>query len=97
MNGDNLLRLQDASSPKNRFFLTCGQGAGIRPRVCAFGFAKAFRFEGASKVAIARKGGCVILRPLGRSSIEKAIQALGKFKNMMSRAHPKKADRRESS
>jgi antitoxin VapB len=62
----------------------------------ALGLPKAFRFEGASEVAIERKGDCVILRPLGRSSIEKAIQALGKFENMPSRGQPKKADRRES-
>jgi antitoxin VapB len=57
---------------------------------------KAFRFEGASEVSIEKKGDSVILRPLGKPSIEKAIQALSKFEDMPPRGQPKKADRRES-
>lgn len=57
---------------------------------------KAFRFEGASEVSIEKKGDVVILRPIGKPSIEQAIQALGKFENLPARNQPKKSDRRES-
>jgi antitoxin VapB len=57
---------------------------------------KAFRFEGADEVYIERKGDAVILRPLGKPSIEKAIQALSRFEAISPRDQPKKVDRRES-
>jgi antitoxin VapB len=57
---------------------------------------KAFRFEGVDEVSIERKGDAVILRPIGKPSIEKAIQALKCFESMPSRDQPKRVDRRES-
>jgi antitoxin VapB len=57
---------------------------------------KAFRFEGVDEVSIERKGDAVILRPIGKPSIEKAIQALSRFENMPLREQPRKFDSRES-
>jgi antitoxin VapB len=56
----------------------------------------AFRFEGVSEVSIEKKGDVVILRPIGKPSIEQAIQALGKFESLPARNQPKKSGRRES-
>lgn len=57
---------------------------------------KAFRFEGVTEVAIERDGEAIILRPIKHPSIERLIDALGKFEDFPERNQPKQPDQRES-
>ena len=57
---------------------------------------KAFRFEGVTEVFIARDGDRVILSPARRPSIERLIDALGKFESVSDRQQPTQDDVREA-
>lgn len=56
---------------------------------------KEFRFEGMSEVIIERDGDRVILRPAGRPSIERLIEALDAFESFPERSQPATPDARE--
>ena len=57
---------------------------------------RAFRFEGVTEVFIARDGDRVILSPARRPSIERLIDALGKFESVSDRQQPTQDDVREA-
>ena len=55
---------------------------------------RAFRFEGATEVLIERDGDRVILRPVGRPSIEQLIASLDDFDAFPDRDQPVGVDTR---
>lgn len=56
---------------------------------------KAFRFEGLTQVSIEKRGDTLLLRPIQRPSIERAIAATAKFERFSARQQPKRVDKRD--